>query len=204
VLAALRVQDPNVTLRQTQSIGAQVGQDLAQSAGVALLMAFVLIFVYVMIRFRWKFAAGAILSLIHDVVVVMGFLSLFHISFDLTVFAAVLAVIGYSLNDTIVVYDRIRENFRVVRRGSSFEIMNASVNQTLSRTINTSMTVLIVLVALLALGGSSVSGFSIALIVGTVMGTYSSIYIAAALALLLKVTPQDMVPPKREEVDALP
>ncbi|HEX5419797.1 MAG TPA: protein translocase subunit SecF [Gammaproteobacteria bacterium] len=204
VLAALRTQDPAVSLRQAQSIGAEVGQDLSQQGGVALLITFAVVFIYVMVRFRWKFAAGAIVALIHDVIIVLGAFAIFQWEFNLTVLAAVLAVVGYSLNDTIVVYDRIRENFKTVRRGSAIKIMNASVNETLSRTINTSMTVMIVLVALLVLGGSSVSGFSIALIIGTVTGTYSSIYIAAALALLLKVTPQDMVPPKREEIDALP
>ncbi|HEU4618357.1 MAG TPA: protein translocase subunit SecF [Gammaproteobacteria bacterium] len=205
VVEALRAQDPNVTLLQVQSIGAQVGEDLADQASMALLVAFALVFVYVMIRFRWKFAAGAILALVHDVIVVVGWFSIFGLTFDLTVLAAVLAVIGYSLNDTIVVYDRIRENFRTMRRGSSIEVMNAAINQTLSRTINTSLTVILVLVALLALGGQPVRGFSIALIVGTVMGTYSSIYIASALTLLFKVTPSDMMPAKREvEVDALP
>jgi preprotein translocase subunit SecF len=205
VIAALRAQDPNVTLLQVQSIGRTVGEDLAEQGSLALLMTFLLVFIYVMVRFRWKFAAGAIVALIHDVVVVIGWFSIFQLNFDLTVLAAVLAVIGYSLNDTIVVYDRIRENFRAMRRGSAVEVMNVSVNQTLSRTINTSLTVLIVLIALFVLGGDSVRGFSIALIVGTVMGTYSSIYIAAALALLLRVTPADMVPAKREaEVDALP
>jgi preprotein translocase subunit SecF len=205
VADALRAQDPDATLLQVQSIGAQVGADLADQASLALLITFAGVFIYVMMRFRWKFAAGAIVALIHDVIAVVGWFSIFHLTVDLTVLAAVLAVIGYSINDTIVVFDRIRENFRAMRRGSVVEVMNVSINQTLSRTINTALTVLLVLIALLALGGDSVRGFSIALIIGTVMGTYSSIYIAAALALLLGATPADMLVVKREsEVDALP
>jgi preprotein translocase subunit SecF len=205
VADALRAQDPNVTLLQVQSIGAQVGADLADQASLALLITFTGVFIYVMLRFRWKFAAGAIVALIHDVIAVVGWFAIFHMTVDLTVLAAVLAVIGYSINDTIVVFDRIRENFRAMRRGSVVEVMNVSINQTLSRTINTALTVLLVLIALLAIGGDSVRGFSIALIIGTVMGTYSSIYIASALALLLGATPADMLVVKREtEVDALP
>ncbi len=204
VLAALRMRDPNVQLRETQYIGPQVGANLVEAGELSMLFTLILVFGYVMLRFRWKFAAGAVAALVHDTVITIGFFSVFHLQFDLTVVAAILAVIGYSLNDTIVVYDRIRENFRTMRRGSASEIMNAAINQTLSRTINTSLTVLIVLIALLALGGDSVRGFSIALIVGTVIGTYSSIYIASALALLLDVTPGDMIPAKRTEVDELP
>jgi preprotein translocase subunit SecF len=205
VADALRAQDPNVDLLQVQSIGAQVGSDLADQASLALLITFAGVFIYVMLRFRWRFAAGAIVALIHDVIAVIGWFSVFHLTVDLTVLAAVLAVIGYSINDTIVVFDRIRENFRAMRRGSVVEVMNVSINQTLSRTINTALTVLLVLIALLVLGGDTVRGFSIALIIGTVMGTYSSIYIASALALLLGATPADMLAVKREsEVDALP
>ncbi len=204
VLQALRMQDPNVQLRETQYIGPQVGANLVEAGELSMLFTLILVFGYVMLRFRWKFAAGAVAALVHDTVITIGFFSVFHLQFDLTVVAAILAVIGYSLNDTIVVYDRIRENFRTMRRGSASDIMNAAINQTLSRTINTSLTVILVLIALLTLGGDSVRGFSIALIVGTVIGTYSSIYIASALALLLDVTPADMIPAKRAEVDELP
>jgi preprotein translocase subunit SecF len=157
-----------------------------------------------MLRFRWKFAAGTITALVHDVIIVVGFFSIFGFSFDLTVLAAVLATIGYSLNDTIVVFDRIRENFRLMRRGSAEEIINNSINQMLGRTIITSMTTLLVLASLYFLGGESVSGFALALIVGVLVGTYSSIYIASASALALDVSPVDLLPPKREEIDSLP
>jgi preprotein translocase subunit SecF len=159
---------------------------------------------YIMLRFRWKFAAGAIAALVHDVVITFGMFSIIGLEFDQNVLAAVLAVIGYSLNDTIVVFDRIRENFRAIRRGTAQAIINTSINQTLSRTMITGVTTLLVLLALLLLGGESVSGFSIALIIGIVVGTYSSIYVASAAALYLDVSPQDLIPPKREEVDDMP
>ena len=147
---------------------------------------------------------GAIIATVHDVVITVGFFSVLGLGFDLTVLAAVLAVIGYSLNDTIVVYDRIRENFRAMRRGTPEQIVNASINQTLSRTLITALTTVLVLVALLFLGGESVFGFSLALIVGIIVGTYSSIYVASAAALALEVSPADLMPPKREEVDDMP
>jgi preprotein translocase subunit SecF len=157
-----------------------------------------------MLRFRWKFAAGAIAALVHDVIITIGFFSVLGFTFDLSTLAAVLAVIGYSLNDTIVVYDRIRENFRIMRRGTPVEIVNSSINQTLSRTIITALTTLLVLIALLLLGGETVATFSIALIVGIVVGTYSSIYVASAAALMLNVSQQDLIPVKIEEVDSMP
>jgi preprotein translocase subunit SecF len=157
-----------------------------------------------MLRFRWKFAAGTVSALAHDVIIVFGFFSIFGFSFDLAVLAAVLATIGYSLNDTIVVFDRVRENFRIMRRGSAEEIINASINQMLGRTLITSMTTLIVLTSLFLLGGEAVSGFALALIVGVLVGTYSSIYVASAAALALDVSPVDLLPPKREEVDDMP
>jgi preprotein translocase subunit SecF len=156
------------------------------------------------LRFRWKFAAGAIAALVHDVVITFGFFSWVGIEFNQSVLAAVLAVVGYSLKDTIVVYDRIRENFRLMRRGTAEAIVNTSINQTLSRTIITALTTLLVLAALYFLGGETVSGFAIALIVGIVVGTYSSIYIASAAALFLEVSPSDLLPPKREEIDDMP
>jgi preprotein translocase subunit SecF len=204
VLAALRAQDPTVEHRNSADVTPQVGEDLAEQGGLAMFFALLMIFGYVMLRFRWKFAAGAIAALVHDVIITIGFFSVVGISFDLSVLAAVLAVIGYSLNDTIVVYDRIRENFRAIRRGTAQEIINASINQTLSRTIVTGLTTLLVLLALMLLGGESVYGFSVALIVGIVVGTYSSIYVASAAALALDVSPTDLIPPKREEIDDLP
>jgi preprotein translocase subunit SecF len=191
-------------VRRIEFVGRQVGEDLTEQGSLAMLIALILIFIYVMLRFRWKFAVGTIAALVHDVVILIGFFSVFGVGFDLTILAAILATIGYSLNDTIVVFDRIRENFRVMRRGSAEEIINTSINQMLGRTLITSMTTLLVLAALFLLGGETVSGFALALIVGIVVGTYSSIYIASAAALALDVSPIDLMPPKREEADELP
>lgn len=205
VLEVLRAAGNEVRLmRPPEFIGSQVGSDLAEQGALAMLFATIMIFVYVMLRFRWKFAVGAIAALVHDVIITIGFFALFQFTVDLSVLAAVLAVIGYSLNDTVVVYDRIRENFRMMRRSTTFEIVNASLNQTLSRTIITGLTTLLVLVALLLLAGETLFGFSVALIIGIVVGTYSSIFIGGATVLYLNVLPSDMIPPKREEVDALP
>ncbi len=204
VLAALQARDPTVELRRADFVGPQVGEELTERGGLAMLIALVLIFVYVMLRFRWKFAAGTISALVHDVIVVVGFFSIFGFGFDLTILAAILATIGYSLNDTIVVFDRIRENFRLMRRGSAVEVINRSINQMLGRTMITSFTTLLVLICLFLLGGETVSGFALALIVGVVVGTYSSIYVASASALALNVSPADLIPPKREELDSLP
>ncbi len=204
VIAALQARDPTVELRRADFVGPQVGEELTERGGLAMLIALVLIFVYVMLRFRWKFAAGTISALVHDVIVVVGFFSIFGFGFDLTILAAILATIGYSLNDTIVVFDRIRENFRLMRRGSAVEVINRSINQMLGRTMITSFTTLLVLICLFLLGGETVSGFALALIVGVVVGTYSSIYVASASALALNVSPADLIPPKREEIDSLP
>ena len=204
VLAALQARDATVELRRADFVGPQVGEELTERGGLAMLIALVLIFVYVMLRFRWKFAAGTISALVHDVIVVVGFFSIFGFGFDLTILAAILATIGYSLNDTIVVFDRIRENFRLMRRGSAVEVINRSINQMLGRTMITSFTTLLVLICLFLLGGETVSGFALALIVGVVVGTYSSIYVASASALALNVSPADLIPPKREEIDSLP
>ncbi len=204
VLSILAERDPSVELRRIEFVGRQVGDDLTEQGGLAMLIALILIFMYVMLRFRWKFAAGTISALVHDVIIVVGLFSIFGFGFDLSVLAAVLATIGYSLNDTIVVFDRIRENFRVMRRGSAEEIINTSINQMLGRTIITSMTTLLVLTSLYFLGGEAVSGFALALIFGVLVGTYSSIYIASASALALDVSPIDLLPPKREEIDELP
>ena len=204
VMAVLRAADETVQNRRIEVVGPQIGEDLIENAGLALLFVLIMVFGYIVLRFRWKFAVGAISALVHDVVITFGFFSVFRLEFDQSVLAAVLAIIGYSLNDTIVVYDRIRENFRLMRRGTSEAIVNTSINQTLSRTIITGVTTLLVLLALLFLGGEAVKGFSITLIVGVIVGTYSSIYVASAAALFLDVSPMDLVPPKREEVDDMP
>ena len=198
VLEVLRRVEPEVELRRVEFVGPQVGRALAEKGALAMLFALIGILVYVTLRFEWRFALGSVAALVHDVLITLGFFSVFAIEFDLSVLAAVLAVIGYSLNDTIVVYDRIRENFRRVRKGTPVEVVNASINQTLSRTLMTSLTTLLVLAALLALGGEIIRGFAIALIVGVVVGTYSSIYVASAAALALGVSRKDLVAPKAE------
>jgi preprotein translocase subunit SecF len=205
VLSALREAGHGVELlRPPEFIGSQVGSDLAEQGALAMLFAMIMIFIYVMFRFRWKFAAGALAALVHDVIITVGFFSLMGFTVDLSVLAAVLAVIGYSLNDSVVVYDRIRENFHTIRRGTTFDIVNTSLNQTLSRTIITGLTTLLVLFALLLLAGETLFGFSVALIVGIIIGTYSSIYVGGAAVLFLNVAQTDMLPPKREEVDSMP
>jgi preprotein translocase subunit SecF len=202
----LAADDPNVELRRVEFVSAQVGDELAEQGGLAMIFALLMIFAYVMFRFQWKFAAGAVAALAHDVILTIGFFSVFQISFDLSVVAAVLAVIGYSLNDTVVAFDRIRENFVKLRGATSEDSMNTSINEMLARTIITGVTTLIVLSALLVLGGESVAPFSIALIVGIIVGTYSSIYTASAVALLLDVSAQDLMPPEvdPELIDDLP
>lgn len=204
VVGALQARDPSAQLQRFEFVEPQVGEELTEQGGLAMLISLILIFIYVMLRFRWKFAAGTISALVHDVIVVFGFFSIFGFGFDLTIVAAVLATIGYSLNDTIVVFDRIRENFRLIRRGTAAQIINTSINQMLGRTMITSLTTLLVLICLFLLGGETVSGFALALIVGVIVGTYSSIYIASASALALNVSPTDLIPPKREEIDDLP
>jgi len=195
-----------VVLRRVEFVSPQVGKELTERGGLAMIIAMLLIFVYVMIRFQWKFAAGAVTALAHDVIVTVGFFSIFRFPFDLTVVAAVLAVIGYSLNDTVVAFDRIRENFFKLRGIAAEESMNTSINEMLARTIITGVTTLLVLVALLVLGGESIAPFSIALIVGIIVGTYSSIYTASATALLLGVNAQDLLEPVKDPdlIDDLP
>ena len=204
VLEILRARDPNVEPRGAEVVSAQVGEELAEQGGLAMLFAMIMIFIYVMLRFRWKLAIGAVVATVHDVIVTVGVFSVLNWQFDLVVLGSVLAVLGYSLNDTIVVYDRIRDNFRLMRRGSPEAIVNSSVNQTLGRTLVTGVTSLLVLIALLFLGGETLWGFSVALIIGIVVGTYSSIYVASSMALLLNVTPADLVAAKAEKVDELP
>jgi preprotein translocase subunit SecF len=204
ILAALRARDASAEVHRIEFVESQVGADLVEQGSLAMLFALLMIFIYVMLRFRWKLAVGAIVALVHDVIVTVGFFSVFGLPFDLTVLGSVLAVIGYSLNDTIVVFDRVRENFRLVRREAAEVIIDASINQTLARTIVTGLTTLLVLVALLFLGGETLRGFSTALIVGIVIGTYSSVYVASAVALVLKVVPNDLAPPKHEPADDMP
>ncbi len=189
-------------LRRVEFVGPQVGEELREKGGLAMLFALFGILIYVAWRFEYRFALGAIAALIHDVIVTLGFFSLTRLEFDLTVLAAILAVIGYSLNDTIVVYDRIRENFRRMRRGGALEIINASINQTLSRTLITSLTTLLVLLALAFLGGEIIRNFAIALTLGVVVGTYSSIYVASSFLVLLKVKREDLLLPEKPETDA--
>lgn len=193
-------------IRRVEFVGPQVGDELTEDGGLALLYSMFGILIYVAWRFEYKFALGSVAALAHDVLVTLGFFSLLQLEFDLTVLAAVLAVIGYSLNDTIVVYDRIRENFRLLRKGSSEEVMNVSLNQTLSRTLMTSLTTLLVLVALALLGGEIIHNFSIALIVGVVIGTYSSIFVASPLVLILGVSKEDLMEPEieGEDIDMMP
>lgn len=197
----LAADEPQVELRRVEFVGPQVGEELTEQGGLAMIFALLMIFAYVMFRFQWKFAAGAVAALVHDVIITLGFFSFFHFPFDLTVVAAVLAVIGYSLNDTVVTFDRIRENFLKLRGTEAEESMNISVNEMLARTIITGMTTLLVLTALLVLGGESVGPFSIALIVGIIVGTYSSIYIASATALILDVNAKDLLPPAEADPD---
>ncbi|HQU15041.1 MAG: protein translocase subunit SecF [Chromatiales bacterium 21-64-14] len=203
-MAALSGVLPGVEpkLRRVEFVGPQVGHELAEKGGLAMLYALIGILIYVAMRFEWRLALGAVLATVHDTLFTLGFFSLFHIDFNLTVLAAVLAVIGYSLNDTIVVFDRIRENFRRMRKGSPVEIMNASINQTLSRTIMTSSTTMLVVVALFFFGGEVVHGFALALIVGIVIGTFSSIYVASPLALWLGVSKADLMPARKEQGDS--
>lgn len=204
VLEVLRADDDGVRFRGGSTVGSQVGDDLFENAGLALLFALILVFIYVVLRFRWKLAVGAIVATLHDVLVTTGIFAIMGWQFDLTVLGSILAVLGYSLNDTIVVYDRIRDNFRLMRRGSAEAIVNASVNQTLARTLVTGITSLLVLFALMFIGGETLWGFSVALIIGIVVGTYSSIYVASSMALALKVAPSDFTVTKQERVDELP
>ncbi len=204
--ATLERGSAGVELRRVETVSPQVGDELAEQGGLAMIIALLMIFGYVMFRFQWKFAMGAVAALAHDVIITVGFFSLFYLPFDLTVVAAVLAVIGYSLNDTVVAFDRIRENFFKLRGVEADESMNTSINQMLARTLITGLTTLFVLFALLILGGESIAPFSIALIVGIIIGTYSSIYTASATALLLDVNAEDLTDPIKdpELIDDLP
>ncbi len=204
--ATIKGADEAIELRRVSTVSPQVGDELAEKGALAMIFALLMIFAYVMFRFQWKFSAGAVAALAHDAIVTVGFFSIFGLPFDLTVVAAVLAVIGYSLNDTVVAFDRIRENFFALRGATAEEAMNVSINEMLARTIITGVTTLLVLVALLVLGGESIAPFSIALIVGIIVGTYSSIYTASATALALNVNAQDLIEPIKDAslVDDLP
>jgi preprotein translocase subunit SecF len=194
----------DVMMARAEFVGPQVGAELIEQGGLAALGALIGILVYVMVRFEWRLAVGTIAATVHDVIFTVGWFSLFQIEFDLTVLAAVLAVIGYSVNDTVVVLDRIRENFRKRRKGSTLEIMNRSINETLSRTIMTSVATLLSVIVLYYLGGTVMSGFSVALIIGVLVGTYSSIYIASASALYLGISREDLLPRAKETADERP
>ena len=204
ISAALGARIGKVELRRSEFVGPAVGDELTEDAGLALLAALGMIMVYIMFRFTGKFALGAVAALIHDVIITIGAFAAFQWTFNLPELAALLAVIGYSLNDTIVVSDRIRENFRSTRRGTSAEIINYSLNQTLGRTLVTSLTTLLVLVALLVAGGEQIAGFARALTIGVVIGTYSSIYVAATVLLALQLSRQDLAVPEKESADNLP
>ena len=186
-------------LRRVEFVGPQVGEELTEDGGLAILYAMFGILIYVALRFEYRFSFGSVIALMHDVIFTIGVFSIFQVEFDLPVLAAVLAVIGYSLNDTIVVFDRIRENFRKVRKGTVLEIINKSLNQTLSRTIVTSGTTLLVLLALFFIGGEIIHGFALALIIGVLIGTYSSIYVASTAVVMLGVSRADLMPVKKEE-----
>ncbi|MCK8515532.1 protein translocase subunit SecF [Methylonatrum kenyense] len=201
VVATLREHDSSVDLRRVEFVGPQIGEELTQDGILAMLYALGGILIYVAFRFEYRFAAGSVAALLHDITLIMGVLALFQITFDLTVLAALLAVVGYSLNDTIVVFDRIRENFLKMRKGSTEEVMNASINQTLSRTIVTSFTTLLVVVSLYVLGGELIAAFALTLILGVLVGTYSSIFVASASALALGVSKYDLQPPEKEGAD---
>ncbi|MBB3191400.1 protein translocase subunit SecF [Halomonas cerina] len=202
VVALLRQGGESVDLVRAEFVGAQVGDQLRDQSGLGMLVALGIVMLYVAARFQYKFALGALLALLHDVIIVVGTFALFGFEFDLTVLAAVLAVIGYSLNDTIVVYDRIRENIRKSRIDDMPIIFNEAINQTLSRTLATSGTTLLVLLALVTLGGDMIHFFAVALIIGVVIGTFSSIYVAAALLLPLKLQREDLIPAKKEDPEA--
>ncbi|NNA14476.1 protein translocase subunit SecF [Pseudomonas lundensis] len=208
VAAALGQADTNnpAVIKRVEFVGPQVGEELRDQGGLGMLMALGGIMLYLAFRFQWKFAVGAIVSLVHDVIVTMGVLSWFQITFDLTVLAAVLAIIGYSLNDTIVVFDRVRENFRVLRKASLIENINISTTQTLLRTMATSISTLLAIAALLIFGGDNLWGFSIALFVGVLAGTYSSIYIANVVLIWLNLNAEDLIPPaaSEKEIDDRP
>ena len=201
VFAILKKTNPGIMLRRVEFVGPQIGDELRDDGGVAMLLALAGILIYVTLRFEFRFSVGAIIALIHDVVITIGFFAVTQIAFNLTILAAILAIIGYSLNDTIVVFDRVRENFLKLRKSSAEESINISINQTLARTIVTSLTTLLVLVALFYFGGEIIHGFSLAMILGVVIGTYSSIYVASSSLLMMGITREALLPPVKEGAD---
>ena len=201
-VSELGLGDCKVQMRRVEFVGPQVGGELTEKGGLAMIYALIGILIYVAWRFEWRFAVGAVAALVHDVLITISIFSLFGLEFSLPVLAALLAVIGYSLNDTIVVFDRMRENFRKMRKGGALEVMNSSLNQTLRRTILTSLTTLLVVVTLLLIGGEVIKGFSFALFIGILVGTYSSIFIASPVVLGLGISREDMLPVKKEEAEA--
>ncbi len=201
-VSELGLGECKVQMRRVVFVGPQVGGELTEKGGLAMIYALIGILIYVAWRFEWRFAVGAVAALVHDVLITISIFSLFGLEFSLPVLAALLAVIGYSLNDTIVVFDRMRENFRKMRKGGALEVMNSSLNQTLRRTILTSLTTLLVVVTLLLIGGEVIKGFSFALFIGILVGTYSSIFIASPVVLGLGISREDMLPVKKEEADA--
>jgi preprotein translocase subunit SecF len=198
IFRALADNYAGIVLLQSNYVGPAVGDELAEDGGLALLTALIIVMLYILFRFTKQFSVGAVVALAHDVIIVLGCFSVFQWTFDLTVLAALLAVIGYSLNDTIVVSDRIRENFRKARRGLPVEIINTALNQTLGRTLVTSLTTLFVLLALLFAGGEVIRGFATALSIGVVIGTYSSIYVAANVLLAMNISREDLLVPEPE------
>jgi len=205
VYKALQSHGETVELRRVDYVGPQIGEELREDGGLGMLAALIMVMLYIAMRFQLKFSIGAVLALAHDVIITLGFFSVTQLEFDLTVLAAILAVIGYSLNDTIVVSDRIRENFRKIRDTAAAEIINESLSQTLWRTLNTSFTTMLVLISLFFLGGELIHNFAIALMVGVTIGTYSSIYVAATVMLAMNIDREDLlVPEKGELVDDLP
>lgn len=206
LLDILRPIDSEVSARSFSVVFPQIGAEVAEAGSLAMIFVLIMIFMYIMFRFQWRFSLGAVAALVHDVILTVGFFALFQFQVDASVIAAVLAVVGYSLNDTVVVFDRIRENFLGLRGETSEGVIDRSINQMLARTIITGVTTLLVLTALLVLGGESVRSFSVALICGIVVGTYSSIYVASAVALRMGVSARDLLPPEPEgdELDELP
>jgi preprotein translocase subunit SecF len=206
VLSVIQAQDPSVELRRTEVVGPQVGAELANKGALAIIFTFVGILIYVGFRFQWKLGVGAIVAALHDPIVILGFFSETQMTFDLPALAAILAIIGYSLNDTVVVFDRIREKFLSQRKSAPAQVIDQAINETLSRTIMTHLTTMITIMALLVFGGEVLRGFSVALAIGVLVGTYSSIYIASAIALDLKLTARDLMPVQKERgsVDEMP
>jgi len=206
VFALIQANDPDTELKRVEFVGPQIGSELRDQGGLGMLVALAMILLYVAFRFQYKFALGAVTALAHDVIIILGLFSLFAWDFDLTVMAALLAVIGYSLNDTIVVSDRIRENFRSQRGIESIEVVDLSINQMLTRTLITSLTTLLVLLALYFLGGELIRGFALALIIGVIIGTYSSIYVVANMLIMFAINQEDMAIPEPEgaEFDDMP